>query len=136
MSTNVKAVHILAHQRLTVVADALSTGSVVLVENGVPTSSPVNVPAGATRYFGPFPAGRDYRITSENGLLTSSLAIPSDPVHREAGSVSGVAANLTVIADGRDLTLDENAQAAVFGSLTVNGSYIVNGELRVQDWPA
>lgn len=135
MSTNVTNRHLVAGQRLTVTADASSTGSVVLIENGVPTSSPVNVPASATRYFGPFPAGRDYRITSETGLLTSAMAIPDNPVHRTAGSVAGVVGNLSVIPAGRDLTLEDDAQALVFTSLTVNGSYTVNGELRVQAWP-
>lgn len=136
MSTNVTHRHLVAGQRLTVTADASSTGSVVLIENGVPTSSPVNVPASASRYFGPFPTGRDYRITSETGLLTSAMAIPDNPVHRTAGSVSGIAGNLSVIPAGRDLTLEADSQALVFSSLTVNGSLTVDGELRVQDWPA
>lgn len=135
MSTHVTHRHLIAGQRLTVTADALSTGSVVLIENGVPTSSPVNVPASASRYFGPFPAGRDYRITSETGLLTSAMAIPDNPVHRTAGSVAGVAGNLSVIPAGRDLTLESDAQALIFSSLTVNGSLTVDGELRVQAWP-
>jgi len=135
MSTNTAHRHLVAGQRLTVTADALSTGSVVLMSNGVPTSSPVNVPASASRYFGPFPAGRDYRIVSETGLLTISQALPADPAHREAGSVSGAVGNLTAIPAGRDLTLDENAQSVIFGALTVNGSYTSNGELYVQAWP-
>lgn len=136
MSTNTAHHHLAAGQRLTVTADALSTGSVVLMSNGVPASSPVNVPASASRYFGPFPAGRDYRITSETGLLTSAMVVPDNPVHRSSGSLSGIAGNLTVIPDGRDLTLEDNAQALIFTSLTVNGSLTVDGELRVQDWPA
>jgi len=135
MSTNTAHQHLVAGQRLTVTADALSTGSVVLMTNGAPASSPVNVPASASRYFGPFPAGRDYRITSETGLLTSAMAVPENPAQRTAGSLSGVAGNLTVIPDGRDLTLEENTQALVFTSLTVNGSLTVDGELRVQAWP-
>jgi hypothetical protein len=135
MSTNVTHRHLVAGQRLTVTADASSTGSVVLIENGVPTSSPVNVPAGASRYFGPFPAGRDYRIISETGLLTIAMAIPDNPVHRTAGSMSGIAGNLSVIPAGRDLTLEADSQALVFSSLTVNGSLTVDGELRVQAWP-
>lgn len=125
MSANVTHRHLPAGQRLTVTADSISSGSVVLVENGTPSSSPVSVPVGATRYFGPFPSGRDYKITSATGLLTIA----------EAGNVSGAVGNLTAIPDGRDMVLDENAQSLVFGSLTVNGSYTVNGELRVQDWP-
>lgn len=136
MSTNVRSVHLVSGQRLTVTSNALSTGSVVLVENGMPASSPVNVPSSSTRYFGPFPAGRDYRIVSETGLLTSAMAVPDNPVHRTAGSVAGIVGNLSVIPDGRDLTLEANAQALVFTSLTVNGSLTVDGELRVQNWPA
>lgn len=135
MSTNTTHQHLAAGQRLTVTANALSTGSVVLMTNGVPASSPVNVPASASRYFGPFPTGRDYRITSETGLLTSAMAIPENPVQRAAGSVSGMVGNLSVIPDGRDLTLEADAQALVFTSLTVNGSLTVDGELRVQAWP-
>ena len=135
MSANVINRCLPAGQRLTVTADALSAGSVVLIENGAPTSSPVNVPASSTRYFGPFPAGRDYRITSDTGLLTAAIAIPDIPVFKDSGSLAGVAGNLTVIPDGRDVVLEDNAQALVFGSLTVNGSYQVDGELRVQAWP-
>lgn len=135
MSTNLTHRHLVTGQRLTVTADASSTGSVVLMDNGAPASSPVNVPASASRYFGPFPSGRDYRIISETGLLTSAMAIPDNPVHRTAGSVAGVAGNLSVIPAGRDLTLEADAQALVFTSLTVNGSLTVDGELRVQAWP-
>lgn len=136
MSTNTAHQHLVAGQRLTVTADALSAGSVVLMINGAPSSSPVNVPASASRYFGPFPAGRDYRITSETGLLTSAMAVPENPVQRTAGSVSGMVGNLSVIPDGRDLTLEADTQALVFTSLTVNGSLTADGELRVQAWPA
>lgn len=136
MSTNTAHQHLIAGQRLTVTADALTTGSVVLMTNGVPASSPVNVPASASRYFGPFPAGRDYRITSETGLLTSAMAVPENPVQRTASSLSGVAGNLTVIPDGRDLTLEADTQTVIFGSLTVNGTYQVDGSLYVRDMPA
>jgi hypothetical protein len=136
MSVSIVHRHLLAGQRLTVTADSVSSGSVVLIENGAPTSSPVAIVAGATRYFGPFPAGRDYRIITESGSLTISQSVPSDPAFREAGSVSGAVGNLTTIPAGRELTLDENAQSVIFGSLTVNGSYTVNGELYVRDMPA
>lgn len=135
MSTNTTHRHLVAGQRLTVTADALSTGSVVLMDNGAPASSPVNVPASASRYFGPFPAGRDYRITSKTGLLTSAMAVPDNPVHRSSGSLSGMVGNLSVIPAGRDLTLEADAQALVYSALTVNGSLTVDGELRVQAWP-
>ena len=52
-------------------------------------------------------------------------------------SVHGVVGNLETIPAGQTVTLPENCQAVVYGTLTVNGIYRVNGTLHAgYDWPA
>lgn len=48
----------------------------------------------------------------------------------------GVAANLSTIAEGTSVTVAAGSQAAIFGSLTVNGTLTVAGEVRVCAWPS
>ncbi len=132
MSTNRSGIHIPAGSRLTVVADGLSSGTAYRMVDGIP-SGVVQVPASSTRILGPFGEGRDYIVDSSTGLLTSSLA---DVVEiPDGGSLTGMVGNLSVIPDGSDMLLADNGQSLVFTSLTVNGTYTVNGELRVQAWP-
>ncbi len=51
----------------------------------------------------------------------------------EQGREGGYSGSLSVIPEGMNARLGANAQSLIFGSLIVNGSYQVDGTLRVQD---
>lgn len=67
-------------------------------------------------------------------LESQTLASISEKV--EQGMEGGYSGNLSVIPEGMSARLGANAQSLVLGALTVDGSYQVDGELRVQNWPA
>lgn len=135
MPTNKTTLNLPAGKRLIVVADSISRGTFCRVDSGA-QYTPKAINEGQTRYAGPFGESRNYEIVSEVGLLTATASDVNDLVTSTGASVSGMVGNLSVIADGQELTLPEDAQSQVFVSMTVNGSITVNGELRVgAAWP-
>jgi len=115
---------------LTVVSDYLSSGVVSDSCNDI-DHPPVFIAPGQVKNFGIYSTPKSFQIVSNSGELKTYESIRTDYVYTD----SGVYGTLSVIPDGNDAALLTNAQSLVYGSLTVNGTYLVDGELRVQDWP-
>ena len=115
---------------LTVVSDYLSSGVVSDSCNDL-DHPPVFIAPGQVKNFGIYTTSKSFQIVSNTGQLVTYESVRTDYVYTD----TGVYGTLSVIPDGNDAILIDNAQSLVYGSLTVNGSYIVNGELRVLDWP-
>lgn len=98
----------------------------------------VTIAAGETVVFGEYLVDVVLRVTCLTGSVTYNVAqrTTQSSVPADGGSVAGAVGNLTTITAGQHMHLPANAQSLVFGSLTVNGTYQVDGELRVQSWPA
>lgn len=136
LNQEIELVSIPEDLQCTIVMAADSTAIVQRIsEEQVLESSSLS--SGQTVVFGEYLIDVVLRISCLTGSLTYNVAqrTAASSIPQDGGSLGGVAGNLTVIDAGQSLTLIENAQSAVFGSLTVNGSYTVNGELRVQAWP-
>lgn len=131
-----KLVSIPEDMQCTIVVDAAGSALVERIREGEVLDTTV-LKAGQTVIFGEYLVDMNLRISLLGGSLTYNVAQRTDQsaIPADGGSLGGVAGNLSVIDAGQRVTLIDNAQALVFTSLTVNGSYTVDGELRVQDWP-
>ena len=76
------------------------------------------------------------RIDVSGPTLRKTSTGDTDWTEQSASEVIGFSTNLTTIPSGDAVTVRENEQAVVFGSLTVDGTLTVDGELRVADWPS
>lgn len=127
-----------AGQTLTVTADAASYGTVhrLPVNAGDEPFSPVAIAAGDSLVLGPFATERGYSINTTSGALTYAVTVEDFPAETQIDELEALSANLATIPADRDLILDANAQSAIFGTFTVDGSLRIDGELRVSPWPA
>lgn len=120
-----------AFQILTVTADVSSSGSVGRVApSGIVSNYPVfPVPLGGSLVLGPFTEPRNYFVFSETGLL--EITIADADAQLASPDISVLACSPTTIPAGRLVTVPILSQAVVYGSLTVTGTVLVDGVLRI-----
>jgi hypothetical protein len=79
---------------------------------------------GTVQRFGSFPIARQYTLTHTLGMLVDSL----ESTLRESG-IAGMNCNLTTLAATDNLTIQADSQCVIYGTLTINGSLDVDGEI-------
>lgn len=135
---------LLAGYKLTITADAVSSGSYARLADidGNAAETPVAVAVSTSVTIGPFTATRKYALYSDSGALTYSTALDEDLAEdedltgtTEIREFSGFAANFTTIPAGRTIVTPANTQAIIYGVFTIAGTFTLGGELRIGDWP-
>ncbi|MEK6860376.1 MAG: hypothetical protein AABY07_00255 [Nanoarchaeota archaeon] len=72
---------------------------------------------------------RFQRISATEAKINSAVEITREVV-------AGLHCTKTTITSGNTITIDSGEQAIVFQQLTINGTLVVNGELRITAWPS
>lgn len=76
------------------------------------------------------------RIDVQGPILRKTDTGDTDWTEQSASELVGLSTNLKVIPSGDTVTVRENEQAVIFGSLEVAGTLVVDGEVSVSTLPA